>query len=198
MKRIILIIVMALALCGCGKKNPIVTMEIENLGEAQIELYPGLAPNTVANFINLIEDGFYDGLTFHRLVPGFILQGGSPEGDSFGGPSYSIKGEFATNGFSKNNLSHTKGVISMARGEDKNSAGSQFFIVLNDAAKSSLDKKYAGFGKVIKGMDIFEKIEETAEVSDTTSGKLKENIKITKMTVDTFDKEYKVEKLAER
>lgn len=194
MKKILILIVIMLALCGCGQKNPIVTMEIENYGEAKIELYPKLAPNTVANFVNLVEEGFYDGLTFHRLVPGFILQGGSPEGDSVGGPGYSIKGEFAANSFTKNTLSHTKGVISMARGQDMDSAGSQFFIVLNDNAKSSLDRNYAGFGKVIEGMGIFEKIEKEQEIADSKTGKLKENIKINKVTVETFNFVYKAEK----
>ncbi len=196
MKKIVLLVIMLLTLTGCGKdvKNPLVTMEIEDYGTIQIELYPKYAPNTVANFVNLIEDGFYDGNNFHRLVPGFILQGGDPDGNGYGGPGYAIRGEFIENGYSKNTLSHTEGIISMARATDPNSAGSQFFIVLSDNAKYSLDNKYAGFGKVTEGMEIIKKIEETEEVADQESGKLKENITITKVTVDTFGEKYEVKK----
>ena len=169
-------------------------MKIENYGSIKIELYPEYAPNTVANFVNLILDGFYDGLTFHRLVPGFVLQGGDPNGDGTGGPGYTIKGEFKQNGYSKNTLSHTTGVISMARSNSYDSAGSQFFIVLSDSATYSLDNLYAGFGKVIEGMDIIKEIEDNEDVLDDLTGSLKENIVITKMTVDTFGYEYKVEK----
>ena len=196
----LLIIFSFILLTGCSnneqefEKNPIVTMDIENYGTIKIELYPKYAPNTVANFVNLIEDGFYDGLTFHRLVPGFVLQGGDPLGNGTGGPGYTIDGEFVANGYAKNTLSHEKGIISMARSSDYNSAGSQFFIVLDDQAKSSLDNLYAGFGKVIQGMDIIEKIEKEEKVSNNATGQLEQNITITKVTVDTFGYDYTVEK----
>jgi peptidyl-prolyl cis-trans isomerase B (cyclophilin B) len=197
MKKIIFIILGIFLLTGCDKyENPIVTMEIEDYGTIEIELYPDYAPNTVANFVNLVEQGFYDGNSFHRLVPGFVLQGGDPSGDGTGGPGYTIAGEFSINNYSRNTLSHTTGIISMARNSlSYDSAGSQFFIVLSDSAKSSLDKQYAAFGKVIKGMDVIESIENTAEVEDEQTGKLKENITITKATVDTKGKTYKVKKI---
>lgn len=197
MKKIIVVLIMLITLTGCGKdvKNPMVIMEIEDYGTIKIELYPNYAPNTVANFVNLIEDGFYNGNNFHRLAPGFVLQGGDPDGTGYGGPGYSIKGEFKENGYSKNTLSHDEGVISMARATKPDTAGSQFFIVLSDNAKYSLDNKYAGFGKVVEGMDIIKKIEETEEILDQQSGKLKENITITKVTVDTFGEKYEVKKI---
>ena len=204
MKKILtslLILCSLFLLSGCSKDNeqeitdnPIVTMEIANYGTIKIELYPKYAPNTVANFVNLIEKGFYDGLTFHRLVPGFVLQGGDPDGNGTGGPGYTIDGEFKANGYSKNTLSHDKGVISMARSADYDSAGSQFFIVLDDSAKASLDNLYAGFGKVIEGMDIIEEIEESEEIENNITGALAENITITKVTVDTFGYDYEVKK----
>lgn len=196
----ILVLFSLLILSGCSnneediEKNPLVTMEIEDYGTIKIELYPEYAPNTVANFVNLIESGFYDGLTFHRLVPGFVLQGGDPDGDGTGGPGYTIDGEFKTNGYTKNTLSHDKGVISMARSMDYDSAGSQFFIVLDDSAKSSLDGMYAGFGRVTEGMEILEEIEANEKIADDATGALEENITITKVTVDTFGYEYTVEK----
>ena len=195
-----LIIFSFLLLTGCGNdeqvitENPIVTMEIEDYGTIKIELYPEYAPNTVANFVSLIESGFYDGLTFHRLVPGFVLQGGDPDGNGTGGPGYTIDGEFAANGYTKNTLSHETGVISMARSSDYDSAGSQFFIVLDDSAKTSLDNLYAGFGKVIEGMDIIEEIAENEEIANDVTGALEENITITSVTVDTFGYNYEVEK----
>ena len=199
MKKIIIILVSILCLTGCGKKeydNPIVTMNIKDYGTIKIELYPNYAPNTVANFVNLVEEGFYNGNTFHRLVPGFVLQGGDPEGNGTGGPGYSIKGEFRENGYTKNTLKHTTGIISMARRTSPDSAGSQFFIVLADSQmiSASLDNKYAAFGKVIQGMDVIKNIEDSAEVEDSQTGKLKENITIESATVDTFGKEYKVTK----
>lgn len=196
MKKIIILFISLILLTGCNEKtqNPIVKMEIEDYGEITIELYPDLAPNTVANFVNLIEEGFYDGLTFHRSVPGFVLQGGDPLGDGTGGCGYTINGEFSANGFTKNTLSHTRGVISMARSNDYNSAGSQFFIVLDDTAKYSLDGLYAGFGRVTQGMDIIDKIVEDEKVADDITGKLEENVVITKVTVDTFGETYNVEK----
>lgn len=199
MKKIIIILVSILCLTGCGKKeydNPIVTMNIKDYGTIKIELYPKYAPNTVANFVNLVEEGFYNGNTFHRLVPGFVLQGGDPEGNGTGDPGYSIKGEFRENGYTKNTLKHTTGIISMARSAAPDSAGSQFFIVLADSQmiSASLDNKYAAFGKVIQGMDVIKNIEDSAEVEDNQTGKLKENITIESATVDTFGKEYKVTK----
>lgn len=199
MKKIIIILVSILCLTGCGKKeydNPIVTMNIKDYGTIKIELYPKYAPNTVANFVNLVEEGFYNGNTFHRLVPGFVLQGGDPEGNGTGGPGYLIKGEFRENGYTKNTLKHKAGIISMARSASPDSAGSQFFIVLADSQmiSASLDNKYAAFGKVIQGMDVIKNIEDSAEVEDSQTGKLKENITIESATVDTFGKEYKVTK----
>lgn len=198
MKKIILLIISLCLVVGCGKKeHPIVTMEIESYGTIELELYPEYAPNTVANFVNLIESGFYDGNTFHRLVPGFVLQGGDPDGTGSGGPGYTIKGEFKENNYTRNTLSHSKGVISMARTNDSyNTAGSQFFIVLDDSAKLSLDNMYAGFGKVTKGMEVIEEIEASAEVANSITGKLKDNITIKKVTVDTKGEKYKVKKIA--
>lgn len=205
MKKIkyLIVVFLLLIITACSTKkenktydNPIVSMEIENYGTIEIELYPEYAPNTVANFVNLIEEGFYNRNSFHRLMPGFVLQGGDPEGTGFGGPGYTIKGEFKQNNYAKNTLSHTKGVISMARNNvSMDSAGSQFFIVLSDNAKYSLDNMYAGFGKVTKGMEILEEIESKEEVADSDSGKLKENITITKVTVDTKGASYKVKKI---
>lgn len=186
---------MLLTLTGCGKENPIVTMEFENYGTIKMELYPSIAPNTVANFVTLIEDGFYDGNSIHRVAPGFVIQGGDPLGNGTGGPGYSIKGEFKENGFT-NTLTHSRGVVSMARSQNPDSAGSQFFIVLSDNAKSSLDNKYAGFGKVIEGMDVVDKIVEEAEIVDQESGKVKDNIVISKVTVDTFGESYTVKKVS--
>lgn len=201
LKKVIFLIISLILLTGCGKRveNPIVTMEISDYGTIKIELYPKYAPNTVANFVNLVESGFYNDNTFHRLVPGFVLQGGDPDGDGTEGPGYTIKGEFSENGYGKNTLKHDKGVVSMARTNMPNSAGSQFFIVLDDTKTihASLDNKYAAFGKVIEGMDIIENIEKNATVKDNQSGKLKKNITIKKATVDTFGKEYSVKKIQE-
>ena len=138
------------------KELPIATIEVDGYGTIEAELYPHIAPNTVNNFISLANNVFYDGLTFHRIVNNFVIQGGDPEGTGMGGPGYSILGEFTNNNF-KNDLKHTEGVLSMARSQNKDSAGSQFFIVTGEA--SNLDGDYAGFGKVIKGMDIVKKIE---------------------------------------
>lgn len=199
MKKIITIFLLILLTAGCSNKeykNPIVKMEIENYGTLEIELYPKYAPNTVANFVNLIEEGFYDGLTFHRLVPGFVLQGGDPNGDGTGGPNYTIKGEFKENNYSKNTLSHDTGVISMARSMNYDSAGSQFFIVLddNENVKASLDGKYAGFGKVTNGLEILSEIEKNEQIENEETGKLKKNITIKKVSVETYGKKYKVKK----
>lgn len=201
LKKVIFLIISLILLTGCGKrvKNPIVTMEISDYGTIKIELYPKYAPNTVANFVNLVESGFYNDNTFHRLVPGFVLQGGDPDGDGTGGPGYTIKGEFSENGYGKNTLKHDKGVVSMARTNMPNSAGSQFFIVLDntETVHASLDNKYAAFGKVIEGMNIIENIEKNATVKDNQTGKLKKNITIKNATVDTFGKEYSVKKIQE-
>ena len=165
-------------------KNPIVAIDIDKYGYIVLELYPDIAPNTVNNFVNLILDGFYDNNSFHRLVPGFVLQGGDPNGNGTGGPGYSIKGEFTRNGF-KNTLKHTEGIISMARAKGYNSAGSQFFIMLGTA--ETLDGKYAAFGKVIDGMDVLRQIEKIETVLDSETGKLKNNITINKIVVDVND-----------
>lgn len=138
--------------------NPIVTFTMENGDVMKAELYPEIAPTSVNNFVNLVQKGFYDGLIFHRVIAGFMIQGGDPEGTGMGGPGYSIKGEFASNGF-KNDLKHTRGVLSMARTSDPNSASSQFFIMHKDAPH--LDGQYAAFGKVTEGLDVVDKIAET-------------------------------------
>lgn len=142
-----------------GKKHgklPIATIKVKDYGVIKAELYPNIAPNTVDNFISLANKGFYNGLTFHRVVRDFVIQGGDPEGTGGGGPGYAIDGEFTSNGF-KNNLKHTTGVLSMARTGDPNSAGSQFFIMANDIP--DLDGQYASFGKVTEGIDIVKKID---------------------------------------
>lgn len=142
-----------------AKQNPVITIQMEQGGEIKVELYPDLAPNTVNNFISLVQKGFYDGLIFHRVIEGFMIQGGCPDGIGTGGPGYSIRGEFKQNRFD-NPLKHTAGVISMARSALPNSAGSQFFIMHKDAPH--LDGAYAAFGKVTEGMDIVNVIAETA------------------------------------
>ena len=165
-------------------KNPIVTITMEDGGVIKAELYPEIAPNTVNNFIDLINRGFYDGLIFHRVIPGFMIQGGCPEGNGMGGPGYSIKGEFSRNGF-KNELKHTKGVLSMARTMDPNSAGSQFFIMVADAPH--LDDQYASFGKVIEGMKVVDKI---VNAKTDYSDRPYEDQVIKSMTVETFGETY--------
>ncbi|MGN0157980.1 MAG: peptidylprolyl isomerase [Brotaphodocola sp.] len=165
-------------------KNPIITITMADGGVIHAELYPTVAPNTVNNFISLIKKGYYDGLIFHRVISGFMIQGGCPQGKGTGGPGYSIKGEFAQNGFN-NELKHTAGVLSMARSMMPNSAGSQFFIMHKDAPH--LDGAYAAFGMVIDGMDVVNKIAETR--TDWNDRPLKEQ-KIASMTVDTFGEEY--------
>ena len=175
--------------------NPVVAMYIQNYGSIVIELYPDVAPNTVNNFISLVESGFYDNNTFHRLVPGFVLQGGDPNGTGTGGPGYTIKREFSENGF-ENNLKHTKWIVSMARGQDYDSAGSQFFIMLGDS--ESLDGQYAAFGEVIDGKENINRIVRNEGVSDPDSGKLTHNLTIKKAVVDLKGKEYSdVEKISE-
>ena len=165
-------------------KNPEITITMENGDQIRAELYPEIAPNTVKNFISLVKKGFYDGLIFHRVIEGFMIQGGCPQGTGMGGPGYSIKGEFSQNGF-KNDLKHTEGVLSMARSMMPNSAGSQSFIMHKSAPH--LDGAYAAFGKVVEGMDIADKIAETR--TDYSDRPLKEQ-KIKSITVDTFGAEY--------
>lgn len=165
-------------------KNPVVTITMENGDVIKAELYPEIAPNTVNNFISLINKKFYDGLTFHRVIYGFMIQGGCPEGTGTGGPGYHIKGEFSHNGF-ENNLKHTEGVLSMARAMNPNSAGSQFFIMHKNAPH--LDGEYAAFGKVVEGMDIVNNIAEC----DTDFGDKPLDPQVMKtVTVETFSEEY--------
>ena len=165
-------------------KNPIVTFMMENGDKIKAELYPEIAPNTVNNFISLINKGFYDGLIFHRVIKNFMIQGGDPEGTGMGGPGYSIKGEFKQNGFD-NNLKHDRGILSMARSFMPDSAGSQFFIMHQDSPH--LDGAYAAFGKVIEGMDAVDKI---AQAKTNRADKPKKDIRIEKASVETFGKEY--------
>ena len=169
--------------------NPIVTIEMEDGGIMKAELYPEIAPNTVANFVNLVASGFYDGLIFHRVIPGFMIQGGDPQGTGMGGPGYSIKGEFARNGFRQNNLRHTRGVLSMARSMMPNSAGSQFFIMHANAPH--LDGDYAAFGKVTEGMDVVDAI---AATRTGFQDRPVEEQRIRSATVETFGEKYAVEK----
>lgn len=165
-------------------KNPIVTIEMENGDIMKAELYPEIAPNTVNNFISLINKGYYDGAIFHRVIRGFMIQGGDPEGTGTGGPGYSIKGEFSGNGFT-NDLKHTEGVLSMARTMMPNSAGSQFFIM--HQTSPHLDGQYAGFGKIIEGMDVVNKI---AEVATDYMDRPLETQMMRRVTVETFGVNY--------
>lgn len=181
-----------LAACGNNKqqsskvekpaKLPVATITVKDYGVIKAELYPHIAPNTVYNFISLANKGFYNGLTFHRIVKDFVIQGGDPEGTGNGGPGYTINGEFTSNGF-KNNLKHTTGVLSMARTGEPNSAGSQFFIMANDTP--DLDGQYASFGKVIEGIDIVKKIDavETDSMGKPTTPVIIESIKVDTMGV---------------
>ncbi|MDO5401798.1 MAG: peptidylprolyl isomerase [Eubacteriales bacterium] len=167
-----------------ANQNPVVTFTMENGDVMKAELYPEIAPNTVNNFIDLVSKSFYDGLIFHRIIAGFMIQGGDPEGSGMGGPGYSIKGEFKINGFN-NDLKHTKGVLSMARSQHPDSAGSQFFIMHENAPH--LDGQYAAFGKVIEGLDIIDKI----AAVDTDWSDRPRNPQIMKsVTVDTFGVTY--------
>ena len=164
--------------------NPVVTFEMENGDIMKAELYPEVAPNTVNNFVSLVKKGFYDGVIFHRVISGFMIQGGDPDGTGMGGPGYSIKGEFAQNGV-ENNLVHDAGVLSMARAMHPDSAGSQFFIMHKKAPH--LDGAYAAFGKITEGMDVVNKIAETAtDYSDRT---LEKQV-MKKVTVETFGEDY--------
>ena len=165
-------------------EKPIVTITMENEEKILIELDPAVAPNTVANFVSLVEKGFYDGVIFHRVIPDFMIQGGDPEGNGTGGADYTIKGEFSENGF-ENNLKHDRGVISMARSNDPNSASSQFFIMVNETLH--LDGKYAAFGKVIEGMEV---VDDIVSVERNGSDKPLEDQKIKSVTVDTKGFDY--------
>ncbi|OJV66386.1 MAG: peptidylprolyl isomerase [Clostridiales bacterium 38-18] len=165
-------------------QNPIVTITMVGGKQMQVELYPEVAPNTVNNFISLVKQGYYDGLIFHRVIKGFMIQGGCPNGNGMGGPGYGIKGEFLINGV-QNNMKHTKGVLSMARAQNPNSAGSQFFIMHQNSPH--LDGQYAAFGKIIEGQEI---VDEIAEVKTTHSDRPLEEQKIETMVVDTFGVEY--------
>ena len=165
-------------------QNPIVTIEMENGGVIKAELYPEIAPNTVNNFISLIQKGFYDGVIFHRVIPGFMIQGGDPQGTGMGGPGYEIKGEFTGNGF-RNDLKHSRGVLSMARTMIPDSAGSQFFIMVADAPH--LDGQYASFGKVIEGMEVADQIVSTRR---DWNDKPRQKQMMKKVTVETFGVEY--------
>ncbi len=210
MKRIILLVLALLTLCvascsspvpspGAGAsvspdeggdnmdKNPVVTIEMKSGDKIVLELYPDKAPNTVANFISLANSGFYDGLKFHRVAKGFMIQGGDPEGTGMGGPGYSIKGEFSSNGFSGNDISHTPGVISMARsGNSYDSAGSQFFICSGDA--SFLDGDYAAFGELTEGQDV---VDAMAALNTERNGGPPSTPQVIKsVTVETFGKTY--------
>ena len=165
-------------------QNPIVTITMENGDCIKAELYPEVAPNSVNNFISLVKKGFYDGLIFHRVINGFMIQGGCPDGTGMGGPGYTIPGEFSQNGF-KNDLRHTEGVLSMARAMHPDSAGSQFFIMHQKSPH--LDGAYAAFGKITEGMDVVNKIAETA--TDYSDRPLNPQV-MKKVTVETFGEEY--------
>ncbi len=166
-------------------RNPVITIEMQDGGIIKAELYPEKAPNTVNNFITLSKSGFYDGLIFHRVIAGFMIQGGDPAGVGTGGPGYAIKGEFALNGFKQNDIKHLRGVLSMARAMNPDSAGSQFFIMHQNA--SHLDGQYAAFGKVTEGMEVVDKI---ASVKTDWNDKPKTPQVIKKITVETFGVDY--------
>ena len=170
--------------------NPIVTFEMQDGGKIVAELYPDIAPQSVYNFIALANAGYYDGLIFHRVIPGFMIQGGDPTGTGMGGPGYSIKGEFSANGFKKNTLKHTRGVLSMARSMMKDSAGSQFFVMHADAPH--LDGQYAAFGKVIEGMDA---VDHVAETKTGFQDRPVEDQRMKQVTVETFGETYTVDKI---
>lgn len=190
-KIVILIVSLVVLSCGSGvvfaegqSPNPVVTMDLGELGTMEIELYPAVAPNTVANFISLVQQGYYDGVIFHRVIPGFMIQGGDPTGTGTGGPGYSIKGEFAQNGF-RNDLKHGRGVISMARTSIPDSAGSQFFIMVERAPH--LDGAYAAFGQVIKGIEVADKI---VNAERNRADRPLQDQTMVKVTVETFGVEY--------
>ena len=165
--------------------NPIVTFEMENGKTFKAELYPDKAPNTVNNFLSLVNKGFYNGIIFHRVIAGFMIQGGDPNGVGTGGPGYHIKGEFSDNGFTQNDITHERGVLSMARAQDPNSAGSQFFVMHEDG--DFLDGQYAAFGRVIEGM---ETVDEIANIKTDWYDKPYEEQKMKGVTAETFGVEY--------
>ena len=165
--------------------KPIVTFEMENGDVFKAELYPEFAPNTVNNFLSLVNKGFYNGVIFHRIIAGFMIQGGDPDGRGTGGPGYHIKGEFSSNGFTQNTLKHERGVLSMARAQHPNSAGSQFFVMHEDA--EHLDGAYAAFGRVIEGMDVVDKI---ASVKTDWYDRPYEEQKMKNVTAETFGVQY--------
>ena len=167
--------------------NPIVTLELENGGVIKAELYPEIAPNTVANFVNLVQSGFYDGLTFHRVIPGFMIQGGDPQGTGMGGPGYCIKGEFARNGFKQNNLRHSRGVLSMARSMMPNSAGSQFFIM--QGSYPEYDGRYAAFGTIADEQSLAVLDAIASQPTDSNYLPLTRQV-IQRIRVETFEVEY--------
>lgn len=174
-------------------KNPTASIKMENGNIIEVELYPNIAPNTVNNFIHLAQTGFYNGLIFHRVIPGFVIQGGCPMGTGVGGPGYSIKGEFKANGFT-NNLKHERGVLSMARANHPDSAGSQFFIMLGTSPH--LDGQYASFGRVTSGM---EEVDRIVSIETDYYDKPLEDQKIAQITIETFGESYnEPEKLKER
>ena len=189
-KCIVLLMALALLLSAAlaeAAQHPVATIEMENGGVIRLELYPEVAPNTAANFIQLANGGFYDGLIFHRVIEGFMIQGGDPTGTGMGGPGYSIKGEFAANGV-ENALSHERGVISMARAQDFDSAGSQFFIMHADGP--FLDGQYAAFGRVTEGMDVVDAI---ASTKTDASDRPVEAQRIGSIRVETWGETYEVE-----
>lgn len=170
---------------GATEKLPVATITVKDYGTMEVELYPNIAPNTVNNFISLAKKGYYNGLTFHRIIDKFMVQGGDPQGNGSGGPGYSIKGEFSANKI-ENKLLHKIGVLSMARSQDVNSAGSQFFIMTADAPH--LDGNYAGFGRVIKGLDVLTKL---SKVKTGANDKPTKDVVIETITIDTKGVEYK-------
>jgi peptidyl-prolyl cis-trans isomerase B (cyclophilin B) len=194
------IVASSMLLVGCGgstnkggddkgkteNKLPVATITIKDYGTVKAELYPEYAPNTVNNFIHLANSGFYDGLKFHRVIKDFMIQGGDPKGNGTGGPDYTIKGEFSNNGFKQNTLKHTEGILSMARSSQKDSAGSQFFIMTK--ATPQLDGDYAAFGKVTEGMDVVHKVE---AVQTAGEDKPVKDVVIESIKVDTNGVEYK-------
>ena len=191
MKKLMAILLMLMLLgAACAEADlPVATIEMENGDVMKLELYPDIAPNTAANFIELANAGFYDGLIFHRVIPGFMIQGGDPTGTGMGGPGYAIKGEFASNGFD-NPLSHTRGVISMARAQDPDSAGSQFFIMHADG--DFLDGEYAAFGRVIEGI---EAVDHVAQAETDAMDRPAQDQVIKSIRVETNGAEYPVEKI---
>ena len=191
MKKLMAILLMLMLLgAACAEADlPVATIEMENGDVMKLELYPDIAPNTAANFIELANAGFYDGLIFHRVIPGFMIQGGDPTGTGMGGPGYAIKGEFASNGFD-NALSHERGVISMARTQDPDSAGSQFFIMHADG--DFLDGEYAAFGRVIEGI---EAVDHVAQAETDAMDRPAQDQVIKSIRVETNGAEYPVEKI---